>query len=126
MAKELFALSDGTFSLSETEVENRYLFYRNDGGVIGDVGRMPMDFYQKYIVHKMMSGEITDIVMKDISFDTSYDGKFIRLTVYEIGESPERKDQDSNVVEKSESQLVQNEEQPKPNVFKRILKKIFG
>ena len=85
-----------------------------------------MDFYRSYIAHKMMSGEITDIVMKDISFDTSYDGKFIRLTVYEIGESPERKAQDSNFVEKSESKLVHNEEQPKPNAFKCLFKKIFG
>ena len=126
MAKELYVLSDGTFSLSETEVENLYLFYRNDGRVIGDVGRIPMDFYQSYITNKMMNGEITEIVRKDIKFEPLYDGKFIRLTVSEMGESPQVKTQDSNDVEKSESQPVQNEEQPKPNLFKCILKKIFG
>ena len=126
MAKELTALSNGIFSLSETEIENVYLFYRNDGRVIGDVGGIPMGFYHSYIANKMMNGEITEIVMKSISFDTSRDGKFIRLTVSEIDKSPEIKVQESNFLEKSESQFVQNKEQPKPNVFKRIFKKIFG
>jgi hypothetical protein len=91
MSKELKALSNGEFTLTETEVENQFYFYRNDGGVLGEVDRLPMEFYQEYIMRKMMEGEVTDIVANNILFETSNDGKCIRLTVSDIGEEPKPK-----------------------------------
>jgi len=105
VSKELKALSNGEFTLAETEVENQFYFYRNDGKILGDVGRIPMDFYQQYIMSKMMNGEITEIVMNNILFETSDDGKCIRLTTSDIGEPPKTKPN------------------KKPNFFKRIFKK---
>ena len=118
MAKELKALSNGEFTLAETEVENQFYFYRNDGGVLGEVDRLPMEFYQEYIMRKMMEGEVTDIVANNILFETSNDGKCIRLTVSDIGEEPKPK----NVsVEEYKTRKI-----AKPNFFKRMLKKIFN
>lgn len=126
MSKDLYALSDGTFTLVETQNKNQFLFHRNDGDVLGDVGRIPMDFYQTYIAHKMMSGEITDIVMNDTCFETSIDGKYIRLTVSEIGKHKGTELQDCKPVEEREKQHIAGKEHPKQNIFKRIFKRVFG
>lgn len=111
MSKGFNTLSNGEFTFAETDVKNQFYFYRNDGEVLGEVDRLPMDFYQQYIMKKMMDGEITEMVMNNILFETSDDGKCIRLTVSDIGETPKA------------------EEKPKTkksNFFKRIFKKIFG
>ena len=113
MANEFRAVSDGTFTLQETENENQFYFYRNDGEVLTDIDREPMDLYQAYIMKKMMDGEITDIVMNNIYSETSDDGKCIRLTICDIREKPTSKS-NSTVKEK------------KPNFLKSLLKKIFG
>jgi len=113
MSTELLAISDGTFTLSETENKNQFYFYRNDGQVLSDVDRKPMDFYQAYIMKKMMNGEITEIVMNNIYSEVSDDGKCIRLTICEIGEKAPN-DNSSNVNKKQ------------PNFLKRVLHKIFG
>ena len=112
MANEFLAISDGTFTLSETENKNQFYFYRNDGGVLTDIKHEAMDLYHAYIANKMVSVEIKDTVMNDIYFETSNDQKCMRLTVYNMGEGP-RKRKNSNVNQK-------------PNLFKWILNKIFG
>ena len=112
MANEFLAISDGTFTLSETENKNQFYFYRNDGGVLSDIDREPLDLYQAYIMRKMMNGEITDIVMNNIYSETSDDGKCIRLTISDIG----AKTTNSNSTVK----------QKQPNFFKRLFHKIFG
>ena len=111
MANEFRAVSDGTFTLQETEKKNQFYFYRNDGGVLADIGRKPMDLYQAYIMKKMMDGEITDIVMNNIYSETSDDGKCIRLTISDIGENVHRNN--STVSEK-------------PSFLKRLFHKLFG
>ena len=113
MANEFLSISDGTFTLSETENKNQFYFYRNDGNVLTDIDREPMDLYQAYIMQKMMNGEITDMVMNNIYSERSDDGKCIRLTVCNIDEKPVKKI-NSNVSNK------------KPNFLKRLLHKIFG
>ena len=40
MSNELKAMTDGTFTFSESEDPNVFYFYRNDGEVIGNVGRI--------------------------------------------------------------------------------------
>ena len=112
MANEFLAISDGTFTLSETENKNQFYFYRNDGNVLTDIDREPMDLYQAYIMQKMMNGEITDMVMNNIYSEMSTDGKCIRLTICDIGEEP-IKPTNSNVNNKQ------------PNFLKRLFHKIF-
>ena len=105
MSNELKAMTDGTFTFAESEDPNVFYFYRNDGEVIGNVGRMPMDFYQNWICTKMFNGEITEMVMNDICFETSDDDKCIRLTVSGIGERKSKQEQ--------------------PNFIKRLFSKLF-
>jgi len=105
MSNELKAMTDGTFIFAESEDPNVFYFYRNDREVIGDVGRIPMDFYQDWIRTKMFNGEITEMVTNDVCFETSDDGKYIRLTVSGIGERKAKKEQ--------------------PNFFKRLFSKLF-
>lgn len=112
MTNEFRTVSDGTFTLQESENEKQFYFYRNDGEVLTDIGREPMDLYQAYIVNKMMDGEITDIVMNNICFETSDDGKCIRLTIYDIGEKTVQ--QNNSTVSKQ------------PNFLKRLFHKVFG
>lgn len=113
MANELLAISDGTFTLSESENKNQFYFYRNDGNVLTDISREPMDMYQVYIMRKMMSGEITEMVMNNIYSEMSDDGKCIRLTICDIGEEPSSK---TNSVAKTK----------RPNFLKRVFNKIWG
>jgi len=82
--KKLMAISQGEYVLSETENTNQFYFYRKDNEVLGDVGRLPMDMYQAYICQKMFAGEITSVIMNNILFETSDDGKCIRLTTNEL------------------------------------------
>ena len=113
MANEFLSISDGTFTLSETENKNQFYFYRNDENILTDIDREPMELYQAYIMQKMMNGEITDIVMNKIYSEKSTDGKCIRLTICEIDEKPL----------KNTNSIVNNK---KPNFLKRLFNKIFG
>ena len=47
MANEFLAVSDGTYTLSETENKNQFYFYRNDGAVLTDIDMEPMDLYHE-------------------------------------------------------------------------------
>ena len=106
--------NDETFTLSESENKTQFYFYRNDGEVLTDIDREPMDLYNAYIMHKMMNGEITDVVMNNIYSETSDDGKCIRLTVCDIGEK----------TEKSNNSTVRDKKHP--NLLKCLFHKIFG
>ena len=92
--------------------ENQFYFYRNDGNVLTDIDREPMDLYQSYIMHKMMNGDITDVVINNICLETSDDGKCIRLTIYDIGKEL-AKNTNSTVSKK------------RPNFLERLFHKIF-
>lgn len=113
MANEFLEVSDGTYTLLETENKNQFYFYRNDGAVLTDIDREPMDLYRAYIMRKMMNGEITDVVMNNIYSEMSDDEKCIRLTICDIGEKPAR----------NTSSTANNKQ---PNFFKRLFHKIFG
>ena len=65
MANGFMAVSDGTYTLQETENENQFYFYRNDRGVLTDIDREPMNLYQAFVMQRMMSGQITDMVMSN-------------------------------------------------------------
>ena len=132
MSKELQAFSDGTFVFVEDENGKQFYFYRKDGEVLGDVGRRPMDFYQHYMVTKMMNGEITGMVANNLKFEESADGKCIRITlVDEFGESASEKAEEAKALEEPKKTQIQTPEEsiqnhPKTNFVKRMLKKIFG
>ena len=124
MSKELQAFSDGTFVFAEDENGKQFYFYREDGEVLGDVGRRPMDFYQHYIMTKMMNGEITGMVANNLKFEESTDGKCIRITVIdEFGESESEKTEEAKIPEETDEPI---QLKTKANFIKRMLKKIFG
>ena len=68
MCKEVLVITDGTFSLSETDQTNIMSFYRNDGEMLGDVGNIPVLFYKMYLDER-----------KKIETDFSYDGCIIEI-----------------------------------------------
>ena len=112
MANEFITVSDGTFTLQETENKNQFYFYRNDGEVLADIDSEPMDLYHAYIFQKMMSGEITSMVMNKIYSERSEDGKYIRLTICDIGEKHEN----------NKNSIVSKQ----PSFLKRLFHKVFG
>ena len=87
MAEGYLTLTNGEFSLQESDTPNILYFFRNDGECLGDVGRIPMEFYQEYMARKMMEDGATEYIANNILFQTSDDGKIIRLTVYGFGEN---------------------------------------
>ena len=123
MSDERLAISNGTFTFVEGEDKNYFYFYRNDGGVLGEVGRIPMDFYQYYICRKMMSGEITGSVMNNLHFERSEDEKCMRITVCSFGEQKEEKD---TTIEKDAEEKIEPNIEQKTSFFKRIVRKMFN
>jgi len=121
MSKELMQISNGTFIMEETEDPNIFYFFRKDEEPLGDVGRLPMDFYQHYMLQKMFSGEITSIVMNNLEFLKSTDDKMMRIRVIPIGE-------DSNLeteLKRSEDVVIKREVESKETFWQRIFRKIF-
>ena len=112
MANEFITVSDGTFTLQETENKNQFYFYRNDGEVLADIDREPMDLYHAYVFQKMMNGEISGMVMHKVYSESSDDGKCIRLTISDIGEGLEHPN--DSIVSKQ------------PSFLKRLFHKVFG
>lgn len=108
MKKEFLTISDGTFVLSETENENQFLFYRNDVEVLSDIDGEPVKLYHAYVMRKMINGEITEIVMKNIFSEISDDGKCMRLTMRDFGEK---------------TRVTVSQKQP--NLLKRLFHKFF-
>lgn len=86
MSDEILKISDGTFTLVESENENQFYFYRNDDGVLTDINREPMDLYHALIMHKMLRGEITNVVINNMHSEISDDGKTIRLSISNISD----------------------------------------
>lgn len=128
MANEFLAVSDGTFTLSETENKNQFYFYRNDGETLTDIDREPIDLYHAYIMNKMMKGEITDAVMNNMYFEMSIDGKCIRLTTYDIGEEPTGNNNSTahNIGEEPTENNNSTAHDKQPNFLKHLFHKIFG
>ena len=115
MAEDYNAISDGTYVLVETNVENQFLFYREDHGVLTDIDEEPMDFFHSYLAQKMFSGKIpATTFMGNICMEKSDDEKSIRLTVKPIGNLPFSIDVTPKAIPK------------KSNFLKRLLNKIFG
>ncbi len=110
MSNEHMGISDGTYSLVESDDPNIFFFYRNDEGIIGDVGRLPMDFYQNWICTKMMKGEIAHVVMNNICFQTSIDGRVIRIVTSEMKD--DKPEASENIPQKQ-------------NFIKKIFNRIF-
>lgn len=114
MANEFLTITDGEFSLQESDVKNQFYFFRNDEKVLEEADYdKPMEFYQGYLIEKMSTGEITGIVMNNIRFEVSDDEKCIRLTIMDVDEN-----------EDNSRNSIANQKQP--NLFKRLLKRIFG
>lgn len=83
--KTFKTVTDGVHILSETENENQFYFYRKDGRVLGNVGRLPMDMYEHYVCTKMIESNQMEIISNKIEFETSTDGTCIRLTTMDFG-----------------------------------------
>lgn len=116
MSKELQELTDGTYTLKETGVENQFFFFRNDHEVLGDVGTSHMELFAKYLIEKSKKEKIQQSVYEcKMRFEISKDGKIIRLTV--------KRNPNLRIVKGGEMELPRVAES---NSFKRAFKKWFG
>ena len=80
----MIAITDDTYIFTETEDENVFLFYRNDGNELGDVGDLPKDFFDEYIMRRMMFDESDLVAYNNIYFKKSEDGKSIRIITSDV------------------------------------------
>ncbi|MDD4705634.1 MAG: hypothetical protein PHS24_00265 [Bacilli bacterium] len=107
--KELESYTDGIYIFQETENEKQFYFYRADGEVLGELDNEAMETYQKYICMKMLKqNTIPPIIANNITFDTSDDGKCIRLTIFDI----------------FKKEIIINQQKEKG--IKKLVKSIFG
>ena len=120
-------ITDGIFTLQESENKNEFFFFRNDGNVLEGIDREPTDFYSAYIMQKMMNGEISGMIVSNLRWEMSTDGKVIRGTVedfktYDEEESADESETDKNISEVHPI-LIHNE---KKSFWERLKEKIFG
>lgn len=68
----------------ESDDKSQFFFSRNDGKVLGEIDREPIEFYKMYIKGKRILGEITGavFVFNRIILERSSDDTVIRLTVH--------------------------------------------
>jgi len=129
MSNELRGVSNGTYNLVEGTEENVLYFYREDGGVLGDVGRLPMDFYQAYVAQKMIDENATEVVMSNLLFEKFDEGKLIKITVFPIGaKGPEANEdpQKDAMAKENENDLEDNIRavEPTKKFYERLLDRI--
>ena len=110
---EFLTISDGTYTFTESKDEKAFYLYRNDGEKLDDLGNIPVEFYQAYIVHKMMNGDISGTVYGNLHYETSCDEKYMRISISDYKELPEIEENSNN-----------NTKQPK--FLKRMFHKVFG
>ena len=113
MAQDYNAITDGTFSLQESDDKKQFYFYRNDGGKLTDQDD-PMDLFHAYIMSKMMSGEITGMITSNIRCEKSEDDTTLRITLLDFTETPISID------------ITPDYENKQPGFLKRWFHKIFG
>lgn len=90
--KQYINVTNGEYTLAETDNPDQFFFYRNDGEELGEVDRLPMDMYQSYVCNKIMTTGDTEIVANNIEFERSTDNKCIRLTVYDMNKELPKKE----------------------------------
>jgi len=117
MFKELIGVTNGEYTLEETEVENQLHFFRNDHNVLGNVGILPIEMFSRYLIYKVREGQINEEYAGEICFELSSDGKVLRLT------ASEKTEQNIHIVKNNESSAPKVTE---PNFFKRVFAKWFG
>lgn len=116
MPKEL---TDGTYTLAETGKKNQFLFFRNDHGILRNVGISHLELYSKYLVEKSKRGKIQqDVYREKISFEISKDGKLIWMTV--------KSSPNLRIVKGGEEETSSAKKKQKPSFFKGITRKLFG
>ena len=126
MPKELQELTDGTYTLAETKVENQFFFFRNDHQVLGNVGLSPVELFSKYYIEKSQkegiqkSGYEDKIRFKFSECEISKDRTIIRLTVSDNLE----KNPNLRIVKGGEKESP-NATKQWPNFFKRVTRKLF-
>jgi len=89
--KQYVTITDGTYILSETDLKNEFLFYRKDGGVLGNVGRIPMDMYEWRMYQNAVYYNINEPIIESIIFERSRDDTVLMMTImwYEMSEEKE-------------------------------------
>lgn len=116
-------LTDGTYTLAETEKKDQLVFFRNDHGVLRNIGTSHLELYSKYLIKKSRTGEIQQSVYtNEISFEISEDGKLIRLTVSDDLE----KNPNLRLVEARKKESPSAATKHRMNFFKSIKRKLFG
>ena len=111
MERQYVSVTNGIFTFTETDIKNEFLFYRNDGNVLGKISREPVELYYDYMINKMFNGEIDQIVRNDINYPQYSDAKFIKVIITN-NESATNKG--TGVIKKQ------------PNLFQKLIKKFFG
>lgn len=81
MENRYLNISDGFFTISETDRKNQFYFFRNDLQELGEVGEEPIKLFRYFIMGKYFIIDVNEKVMKNIYSEVSKDGKVIRLTV---------------------------------------------
>lgn len=111
MSKEVTVVTNGTYTLEETKVENQFHYFRNDHGVLEEIGTLPIEMYARYMLQMAREGLIDNWYEIKLFFEISEDRKVLRLTAVEAT--------------KPQLHIINNEQYEvpdvtKPNFFKRV------
>ena len=121
MDPKLQELTDGTYTLKETEVENQYLFFRNDHQVLGNTGSAYIYLFARYFNEKFSDGnEKKDVsYIGEMSFEISRDCKVLRITV----SYREKKVQEATAKKEGKQKITANKSMAKRAA--KLIRKLF-
>ena len=107
MKNEPLVISNGIYTLSETENEEQLKFFRNDEEVLDNIGDKPIEFYYAYLIKKIANKELEETAEYTASFELSDDKKYVMV----------------NIINTKKKSYIKEK---KMNILERIYCKIFG
>ena len=83
MSKKLTGVTNGEYTLEEIREGEEFWFFRNDNGILRNIGTLPVEMYARYLVQKMNEGEIDNGYTRELNYELSVDGKVLKLMLSE-------------------------------------------
>lgn len=88
MKNDTVSISNKTYTLKETENEDQLCFFRNDGGILHNIGQKPIEFYYVYLVKKLLNKQISNNIECKVSFELTGNNKYAIVNVEPIEKKP--------------------------------------
>ncbi len=103
MKNDMILISNGIYTLKETENESQFCFSRNDGRPLQEIGQKPLEFYYAYLVKQLVNKQVSDTIKCSVSVELVEGCRYAIISARPIVELKEKKpirQRKMNIIEK--------------------------